>query len=261
LSKLWTAIQSHFRPTAVYLVTVAMIEPQAPATAPLPVLSRGPRDPVTQRETGPTVLQSLVPPFPILSSIALPPTRLAAELGDTITASGTGLRGSNVKLIATNAARGFTLNLSPASNAGDLSASFGVPNDPANVPAGTYAASVTLGRPSDGAIVTTNALPLSIAPKIASIPTTAKLAADGSLTLTPTCSPQVQANQTVSLVLNDQSVAANAFTSATATPTFVFPSIAPGTYWVRLRVDGVDSPLVVAGSPPTFAGPQIVVTT
>ncbi len=261
LSKLWTAIQSHFRPTAVYLATVVMIEPQAAATAPLPVLSRGRRDPVTQRETGPTVQQGLVPPFPILSSITLPPTRLAAQLGDAITAVGTGLRGTGVTLVATNSARGFTLTLTPASNAGDLSAGFAVPNDPVNVAAGTYSAILSLARPSDGVVVTTNAVSLSIAPQIVSIPPTAKLAADGSLTLNPTCAPQVRANQTVLLILNDQSVVANAFTGSIANPTFVFPSLAPGTYWVRLRVDGVDSPLVVAGSPPTFAGPQIVVTT
>jgi hypothetical protein len=261
LSKLWTAIQSHFRPTAVYLATVAMIEPQAAATAPLPVLSRGPRDPVTQRETGPTVLQGVVPPFAMLSSITLPPTRLAAQLGDTVTAVGTGLGGTGLKLVAINAVRGFTLTLSPASNAGDLSASFLVTNDPINVAAGTYSASLSLGRPGDGVIVATNSLPFSIAPQIVSISPTAKLAADGTLTLTPTCAPRVQSTQDISLILNDQSVPANAFTGGTATPTFVFPSLAPGAYWVRLRVDGVDSPLVVAGSPPSFAGPQIVVTT
>jgi hypothetical protein len=261
LSKLWTAIQSHYRPTAVYLATVVMIEPQAAATAPLPVLSRGRRDPVTQRETGPTVVQSLVPPFPILGSIALMAGRLAAQLGDTVTAVGTGLRGTSLKLVAANAARGFTLTLSPASNAGDLSANFLVPNDPVNVAAGTYAASLSLGRLSDGAILTTNSVPFAIAPQIVSVPPTAKLAADGSLTLNPTCAPEVRSNQNVSLILNDQAVIANAFSGAIANPTFVFPSLAPGTYWVRLRVDGVDSPLVVAGPPPSFAGPQIVVTT
>ena len=59
LSKLWTAIQTHYRPTATYMATVVLIQPVATTSAPLPVLSRGPRDPTTHLETGPTVLASM----------------------------------------------------------------------------------------------------------------------------------------------------------------------------------------------------------
>src|SRR4030095_303497 len=37
VSKLWTAVQSHYRPTAAYLATVVLIESTLPARAPLPV--------------------------------------------------------------------------------------------------------------------------------------------------------------------------------------------------------------------------------
>ena len=40
MSKLWTAMQSHFRPTATYVASVVLIEPQQPARTPLPVLTR-----------------------------------------------------------------------------------------------------------------------------------------------------------------------------------------------------------------------------
>ena len=40
LSKLWTALQAHYRPTAPYLATVVLIESTKPARAPLPVLTR-----------------------------------------------------------------------------------------------------------------------------------------------------------------------------------------------------------------------------
>src|SRR5215813_799130 len=42
LSKLWSAIQSHYRPSAAYQVSVVLIEAKGPSRNPLPVLSRGP---------------------------------------------------------------------------------------------------------------------------------------------------------------------------------------------------------------------------
>ena len=50
MSKLWSAIQSHYRPSAAYLVSVVLIEATQAARSPLPVLSRGEVDPVTQRD-------------------------------------------------------------------------------------------------------------------------------------------------------------------------------------------------------------------
>jgi hypothetical protein len=41
VSKLWSAIQAHYRPTAAYLVTVVLIESKKPGRSPLPVLGRG----------------------------------------------------------------------------------------------------------------------------------------------------------------------------------------------------------------------------
>src|SRR5207237_6193452 len=81
LSKLWTAIQTHYRPTATYLATVVLIQPDLPTTAPLPVLSRGPRDPATLLETGPTVIATMESPYPALSSIAFPKGQNSVELG------------------------------------------------------------------------------------------------------------------------------------------------------------------------------------
>ena len=52
LSKLWSAIQSHYRPSAAYQVSVVLIDGKKPTRQPLPVLSRGPVDPVTNRDRG-----------------------------------------------------------------------------------------------------------------------------------------------------------------------------------------------------------------
>ena len=39
MSKLWSALQSHYRPSAAYQVSVVLIEGRRPARSPLPVLS------------------------------------------------------------------------------------------------------------------------------------------------------------------------------------------------------------------------------
>ena len=85
------------------------------------------------------------------------------------------------------------------------------------------------------------------------------LGANGSLALTPTCSPQLRTNQRVSLILGGTEALADTFNAATATPTFHFEGLLPSTaYRVRLRVDGVDSLIVDrAATPPVFVGPQV----
>src|SRR5262245_21427962 len=42
LSKLWSALQAHYRPTAAYQVSVVLIEATRSTRTPLPVLTRGP---------------------------------------------------------------------------------------------------------------------------------------------------------------------------------------------------------------------------
>ena len=61
MARLWSAIQSHYRPTAPYLVSVVLIEARKPSQKALPVLSRGPVDLATGRERGVVVEPSLVP--------------------------------------------------------------------------------------------------------------------------------------------------------------------------------------------------------
>lgn len=260
LSKLWTALQSHYRPTATYLATVVLIQPTAQAKAPLPVLSRGPRDPVTLRETGPTVYGSVATPFPTIASITFPAAQIAARLGDTITVNGQNLDGTQQALVLSNPLRGIARTLAPGGPVTPTAISFIIPNDPTNYPAGIYAASIQLARGGDPAIRTTNEIALPIAPQITALPTTAAIAADGTLTLTPTCTPLVQPTQRVSLILNDIEATANPIASAINNPTFEFSSVPPLKYWARLRVDGVDSPLVAYGNPPSFSGVQITVT-
>ena len=69
MSRLWSAIQAHYRPTASYLVSVVLIEARKPSRTPLPVLSRGPVDPSTGRDRGVVVEPSLLPPYPTITQV------------------------------------------------------------------------------------------------------------------------------------------------------------------------------------------------
>src|SRR5262249_61142317 len=94
MSRLWAAIQSHSRPPAAYLVSVVLIEATRPARTPLPVLSRGPVDPITQRDRGVVVNPDMLPPLPTLFAAAPPAQQVVAKLGDVVTVSGVRLAGT-----------------------------------------------------------------------------------------------------------------------------------------------------------------------
>src|SRR5262249_2635616 len=85
LSKLWSALQAHYRPTAAYQVSVVLIEATRSTRTPLPVLTRGPVDPLTGRERGIIAQPDLTPPFPTLLAVRPPHQQPSAHLGDTLT--------------------------------------------------------------------------------------------------------------------------------------------------------------------------------
>jgi hypothetical protein len=78
-----------------------------------------------------------------------------------------------------------------------------------------------------------------------------------SFTLNPTCSPSLLPRQQVSFIVGSQEISAVPFQFTTNAPSFNFANVAPGTYLVRLRVDGIDSPLTYTPAP---GSPTIHVT-
>lgn len=71
--------------------------------------------------------------------------------------------------------------------------------------------------------------------------------------MTVRCEPEVRPEQRVALLLGDIEVLARVRTTQTDTLAFDAGSVAPGDYFVRLRVDGVDSLLVDRTvTPPVF---------
>jgi hypothetical protein len=262
ISKLWTAIQSHYRPTAAYRVSVVLIEAEHQARAPLPVLSRGQVDQATHRERGVAVQPTMLPPYPVLDALVPLTKQAAAVIGDTLVASGGNLDGmpGQYALVLSNARLGIDVVLTPEAGAASATA-VAFTLDPAlSTPAGSYTAAVRLFKPGESQPRVTNVVPLVVAPAITGgLPATAQLDANNELTLTPSCMPAVRPDQRVSLILNGQEAIAGALTAPTTSPSFTFRRLAPGQYWVRLRVDGVDSLVATetSGQPPAFSAPRI----
>ncbi len=88
ISKLWTAFQSTYRPTAAYSASVVLIQADQPTQTPLPVLTRGPAD------SGPVVVSSLTPPYPALDECIPQNSQPAVRLGEVVRLHGHHLEGT-----------------------------------------------------------------------------------------------------------------------------------------------------------------------
>jgi hypothetical protein len=248
---LWTALKADYRLTFPFQVSVVLIQAKNPSQAPLPVASRN--------------LAAQAGLLPSIASVVPPTGQSAACLGDTVTVSGTGL-GNAVGIFLSNAYLGIQYPdpqipdppIVPSSVT-STSLQFIVPNKPTRVPSGVYLMSVQIQPPGLSTPVSSNSLPLAVAPKIISgLPSSV---AGPSFTLNPTCSPVLLAKQQVSLILGSHETLADAAVPpppppSTNSPKFTFTNVTSGTYLVRLRVDGMDSPVTYK----PVLGPTINVT-
>lgn len=258
LSKLWTAFQSHYRPTAAYRLTVVLIESDAPTRAPLPVLERG------REDRGPLALADLSAPYPTLERLILPNNQISALIGDLVNLEGHHLAGEsgNPQDVTVHVEFSHRRNRSvpsveiPHQSRSANSARF-VLNNASAYPAGLYALHLAVIPVADASKQqTTNDLPLMIAPRIVSpMPmNVARVNVDaatglGEATIDLTCSPHVLPEQHVTLGIGDREIAADPHPNQTGALTFRVQQIAAGEYRVRLRVDGIESHLIDRSTP------------
>ena len=257
MSKLWTTFQTHYRLSATYQASVVLIESTRPTRMPLPVLTRGKDD------RGVVAQPDLTPPFPTLTEITIPKQQPSVLLNDELSIKGHHLDGDSVvvRLMSQQLKDPIELQLQkPTAN--ELKAK--VPNDPVGVPAGFYTLSAIITRTdTTGEKIPrfTNALALSLAPEIVRItPNPARLDAQKMVVLNVECRPEVRVAQRAALLLGDREIPAEARAGQTNSLKFRLKNILPGTYFLRLRVDGVDSPLVDRSkTPPVFDENQKVI--
>jgi hypothetical protein len=258
LAWLWTALKADYRPTFPFQVSVVLIEAPRASSAPLPVLQRAVTAQPNLRDLSPTITEA--------TPLSGQP---AAALGETVSVTGSGLTGAtSVSLV--NARLGVNQTLTPLAAVGSASFTFTIPNpalpppqpNPTDLPAGVYLLSATVQQGSDD--ITTNGVPLAIAPSIGSAWAPGTIASGAGIAVTIPCAPYIRPGQQASLLIGDQSGPADPITTPTNSPTFIFPNLQPTgrAVPVRLRVDGIDSRIIdLTTKPPSFlAAPSVQVT-
>jgi hypothetical protein len=254
---IWSALKSDYRPTYFFLVSVVLIKSPAMTLSALPVLQRN-----ISAQPG------LVTGLPTLTAVMAPNGQPAAQLGDTVTVSGAALASpSSVQL--TNARLGISQVLPATAGSSEASIQFTVPNpalpppqpDPADLPAGMYSLSATF--PVAGQATVSNSLPMSISATIDASWAPGTLTQGSNVTVSVPCVPYLRPGQEVSLLVGGQQAPADPFTTPTRSPSFTFATLRPtggSAVPVRLRVDGVDSPILdLTSATASFTGPAVTV--
>lgn len=274
LSKLWTAFQTNMRVSAAYEVSVVLIDSQAPARAPLPVLARGAND---------EGVRSVLGAAPAVARMLPPRLQAAARQGETVLVEGSSLSAVGTVLRFTSLWQPQlpTLplrpaELAPAAGPGPGQLAVALPDLAADplawgdwVPGFYSVAAVTAqsGLPP----LVSGAVSMALAPSVTLSPHAPATVAVGD-TVTLQCSPRIGVGQNVLVLCGEGSVAPDSvdnpapgdagFASTPTTITFTVPDVGAGTHPVRLRVDGVDSiPVTFTGAVPAFDPAQQVIIT
>ncbi|MEV5726134.1 DUF4255 domain-containing protein [Streptomyces pharetrae] len=246
LYRLWEALGHAYRLSAPYEARVVLLDSAAPGRTPLPVLRRG------DSGRGPEAMPWTTAPWPVLHAVRPAPAAPGAEL----VLSGTGFGAGTPSVRLTHPLLGGPVVLpARADGAGTVRATLGEDHG-----AGRWSAVVVLTAP-DGSERTTGPRHLHIAPRITSdLPLSAARDRSGGVTLTVECAPAVRPGQRAELLVADLPVPAEPFARATRKLKFRVTGARPGRYPLRLRVDGVDSPLTDERAERFDADATVVIT-
>ncbi len=262
MSKLWTAAQSSYRATAAYQVTVVLIESTRRASSPLPVLSRGPVDPVTSRERGVVVTAGLVPPLPTIEVVAPLDGQPVVRLGETVSVGGHHLEGGSRAVRLINERFGIDELLPATGPDSATELQFEIPlARAADFPVGIYDVSARLIPAGEMNARESNRLALVLAPDLTGLPIDVTRDTGGSASFTLSLTPQLRAGQPVMLVLGRQEVAPQSFTAPASALDFVVEDAPVGSHLARVRIDGIDSLITDrTATPPVFLDRRINIT-
>lgn len=264
MSRLWSAIQAHYRPSVGYVITVVLIEAAKPVRSALPVLSRGAPDEDTGDEPGVFVHPDLLPPVPTAFRVAPPEHQPAVRLGETVRIEGAHLDGSAVAVRFAHPLLEDPIVVDVGVNEEPSVVEVDLPSDAAAQaawPAGVWTARVTLAPPGDPVVRETNPAAFVLAPEpvLAPAPVIVRDAGTGAVTVTLQSRPQVRPTQRAVLALDGDAAIAEPRTAATDPLVFAFGPVPDGERRVRLTVDGAESLLVDRStSPPGFDPTQVV---
>ncbi|MFJ3880184.1 DUF4255 domain-containing protein [Streptomyces sp. NPDC090077] len=248
---LWSVFQTPYRLTTAFEVRAVLIDSGRPARTPAPVLTRG------ADGRGPRAAADVRSTAPRIDGVRYPGDQSAARAGDSVELHGANLSGvGTVRLAhltsplavdvpvpaAARSARGLVLTLPSGLPAGICAVTLKSGSPPAELPAGPWY--------------------LALAPRITSpMPAAAVRDARGDAEVVVRADPPFAAGQRVALLLGGDAHAAREVAGDTARFTVV--RARPGRHLMRLRVDGVDSLLVLdrAANPPVYDPTQLLTVT
>ncbi|MDP5220835.1 DUF4255 domain-containing protein [Ruegeria sp. 2205SS24-7] len=262
MSKLWTATQSSMRPTAAYEVSVVLIEATSPTNAPLPVLSRGEVDPISGRDRGVVVTPSLIPPLPTLETVEPADAQPVISLGADVALNGHHLNGTSreVRLVNDKFLIDEVIAATGAS-APDAITLVVPPARAADFPVGVYNVSARVTPPGETIQRETNQLGAVVAPDIINLPQTIPRDGNGDVTMTIDFTPVLRPGQRATLFFGQQEIVPQAFVPPVASLDFIAEDAPLGDHLIRLRIDGIDSPIIDrAATPPVFLPQTVTVT-
>ena len=263
LSRLWSAIQSHYRPTAPYVVSVVLIEARKPSRTPLPVLSRGPVDLATHRDRGVIVEPSLLPPYPTIAHVAPDGSRPAARLGQPLRLEGHHLSGTSLLVRFAHRLLDEPNEISIVANTDSTGIDLTLPTGGTTAqewPAGVYLVTATLIRPDEMDPRPTNVAAMLLAPEpqLASA-VVVRDATTRRVTATLDIVPELRPAQDATLSIAGETAPVEPHPTQTPTLTFELGDVPQGQQPVRLTIDGVESLLIdYEAEPPAFDPSQFV---
>lgn len=269
ISKLWTAINAHYRPTAAYQVSVVLIESTRPTKSALPVAGRNVYVVPFDQPVIDTVTEAAGDTAPITSL-------------STLLIKGRGLKGDITQLFIGRT--DLTANITELHET-EIKVPFPAPL-PAGMRAGIQTVQVVHTRPMGTPEVAhtgveSNVEAFVLRPGIiANAPTDVVPAlVDGvnvkSGKIKIDFNPKVGKQQRVVLLLNELNPPPNTVARAysfkaptgngvvdpnteAASVTIIFTTVIPGDYLVRVQVDGAESLLVIDGSG-KYATPKVTI--
>lgn len=261
MSRLWTTFQTQYRVSAAYQASVVLIESQRPVRSAMPVVQRGEKDRGVNTDVAlDAVLESIE-----YREEALQPELPAANVGSTIRVLGRNLPTVDSSIVIRDPRRSQTndadivARLTPKVEEPGAQLSAELSEEAGLWSAGLLSLELEFGK--NGRRSASNALPLRVAPEVQtgggenSAIAFAEEVGD-QRRLTVSLAQPLGDNRRVLLILNALNQQASAgddaaffqipqiaddSASTNLTPTFDITAVPPGTYWIRIRVDGVDS--------------------
>jgi hypothetical protein len=248
MSKFWTSTLAHYRPSAAYQVSVVLIQAEEPAPSPLPVLTRNV-----------AVIPGLAPTVPTLSAVVPKDKQIVVELDAPVTLEGFALDGTAREVVLTS--ERFEIEETLPASGSSIKLQFTIPAArAADFPAGIYRVRARVQKPGEPEPRVTNDLALVVAPTISGLPmNVARVGGKASFTLSfvPVCRRGQQAR----LLLGRGDFAPQPVTGDASSLSFEIPDAPVGNHLARLRIDGIDSPIIdTAASPPAFLNRRIEIT-